>query len=81
MGIQLLIPLEKLTLFYESLVRFYELLETRTLSLKLNPGTVLFIDNWRILHGRTEFTGQRSLATGYFPRSDWQSRARVLGAL
>ena len=47
--------------------------------LKLRPGSVLFIDNWRVMHGRSAFTGKRMMTGCYLPRDDWLSKARVLG--
>ncbi len=46
---------------------------------KLTPGTTLFIDNWRVLHGRSAFSGERRVAGCYLPRDDWVGRARCLG--
>lgn len=47
--------------------------------IKLNPGTVLFIDNWRVMHGRESFTGQRHICGCYMTRDDVLSTARGLG--
>ncbi|KAL8578328.1 hypothetical protein ACOMHN_031702 [Nucella lapillus] len=49
--------------------------------IRLKPGMVLLVDNWRILHGRSSFTGPRVLCSSYLPRDDWTSRARVLGLM
>ncbi|XP_049807432.1 trimethyllysine dioxygenase, mitochondrial isoform X1 [Schistocerca nitens] len=49
--------------------------------IKLSPGLVLFIDNWRVLHGREAFSGYRKLTGCYIGRSDFLSKARVLGVL
>ncbi|KAM4696544.1 trimethyllysine dioxygenase, mitochondrial-like [Rhinophrynus dorsalis] len=46
---------------------------------KLNPGKVLFIDNWRVLHGRESFTGYRLLSGCYLPRDDVLNISRLLG--
>ncbi|XP_072231772.1 trimethyllysine dioxygenase, mitochondrial [Leuresthes tenuis] len=43
---------------------------------KLNPGKVIFIDNWRVLHGRESFTGLRQLCGCYLTRDDVLSTAR-----
>ena len=51
------------------------------LKMKLEPGTVLIIDNWRVLHGRTAFKGQRHMCGSYIARSDWISMARTMGLL
>jgi len=50
-------------------------------NLDLNPGTVLLLDNWRVTHSRTAYTGHRTLSGCYISRSDWTSRARCLGLL
>ncbi|KAM3912464.1 trimethyllysine dioxygenase, mitochondrial isoform 1-T5 [Leptodactylus fuscus] len=46
---------------------------------KLKPGTVLFVDNWRVLHGRESFTGYRQLCGCYLNRDDVLNTARYLG--
>lgn len=48
---------------------------------KLRPGTVLFIDNWRVLHGRCSFTGTRRLCGCYISRDAWIREARTHGLL
>ncbi|XP_036596431.1 trimethyllysine dioxygenase, mitochondrial [Trichosurus vulpecula] len=47
--------------------------------IKLKPGKALFIDNWRVLHGRESFTGYRQLCGCYLTRDDVLSTARFLG--
>lgn len=51
------------------------------LYIKLLPGTVLFIDNWRVLHGREAFTGHRMLSGCYLTRDDVLNAARGFGLL
>ncbi|CAG01566.1 unnamed protein product, partial [Tetraodon nigroviridis] len=46
---------------------------------KLTPGRVIFIDNWRVLHGREAFTGMRQLCGCYLTRDDVLSAARCFG--
>ncbi|VVC99716.1 unnamed protein product [Leptidea sinapis] len=46
--------------------------------IKLQPGTVVAIDNFRVLHGRAAFTGKRILCGSYVRRDDWTDKARVL---
>ncbi|QSZ35174.1 hypothetical protein DSL72_008041 [Monilinia vaccinii-corymbosi] len=41
---------------------------------QLVPGRALIFDNWRILHGRTAFTGKRRMCGGYINRDDYISR-------
>ena len=48
---------------------------------KLRPGMVLFVDNWRAMHGRSAYTGFRKVCGSYLPREDWLSKARVLNIL
>lgn len=48
---------------------------------KLSPGTVLIFDNWRIMHGRAQFTGKRALCGGYVSRTAFLSKARTLGII
>lgn len=45
----------------------------------LTPGKVIFIDNWRVLHGRESFTGLRQLCGCYLTREDILSTARCFG--
>ncbi|XP_069505070.1 trimethyllysine dioxygenase, mitochondrial-like [Ambystoma mexicanum] len=46
---------------------------------KLNPGLVVFVDNWRVLHGREAFNGYRQLCGCYLSRDDVLNAARLLG--
>ncbi|XP_075958731.1 trimethyllysine dioxygenase, mitochondrial [Anarhichas minor] len=46
---------------------------------KLAPGKVIFIDNWRVMHGRESFTGLRQLCGCYLTRDDVLSSARCFG--
>ncbi|XP_061659245.1 trimethyllysine dioxygenase, mitochondrial [Syngnathoides biaculeatus] len=46
---------------------------------KLTPGKVIFIDNWRVMHGREAFTGLRRLCGCYLSRDDVLSKARIFG--
>ncbi|CAH2091769.1 unnamed protein product [Euphydryas editha] len=45
---------------------------------KLKPGLVMVMDNFRVLHGRTGFSGKRVLCGSYVSRSDWLNKARTL---
>ena len=44
---------------------------------QLRPGRVLIFDNWRVLHGRSEFTGKRRICGGYINRDDWISKLKI----
>ncbi|CAM9146406.1 unnamed protein product, partial [Lampetra fluviatilis] len=48
---------------------------------QLQPGTVLLIDNWRVLHGREAFVGPRRVCGCYLPHDDLMDTARRLGLL
>nr|XP_006820168.1 PREDICTED: trimethyllysine dioxygenase, mitochondrial-like [Saccoglossus kowalevskii] len=45
---------------------------------KLRPGNVLLVDNWRVMHGRSSFTGYRHICGCYMPRDDLIGRFRTL---
>ena len=74
------VPLEKMEEFYSALETFTRIIEdpSNEVWIKLEPGTVLILDNWRILHGRSSFKGKRALFTSYVGRSDLKSVAKVL---
>ncbi|KAK4547531.1 hypothetical protein LTR36_000488 [Oleoguttula mirabilis] len=44
---------------------------------QLKPGRMLLFDNWRVLHGRSAFTGKRRMCGGYINRDDFVSRYRM----
>ena len=69
--------------FYRAYCQLTEVLwdPGRRRRLRLAPGTVLLIDNWRVLHGRAAFTGRRRMCGAYMARSDVLSRARSVGLL
>lgn len=46
---------------------------------KLEPGTVLIFDNWRVLHGRHAYDGKRTMTGCYVQRSEYMSVLRVSG--
>lgn len=48
---------------------------------KMSPGTVVLVDNWRVMHGRGAFTGFRLLSGCYLSRDEWTSQARMYGVL
>ena len=65
-------PHENMTLsnqlkFYNYYPRLIKMSKEDSLMKKisLQPGTVLLVNNWRILHGRTAFEGQRTLSGCY----------------
>lgn len=42
---------------------------------------VIFVDNWRVMHGRESFTGLRQICGCYLTRDDVLSSARSFGLL
>lgn len=36
------------------------------------------IDNWRVMHGRSAFTGARRMCGAYVGADDWRSRRSAL---
>ncbi len=74
------LPAARMTEFYRALVLFHRLINDPTyeISMRLRPGTVLFFDNWRTLHGRHSFEGHRHMCGAYVNMEDFQSKLRVL---
>jgi trimethyllysine dioxygenase len=66
--------------FYDALFMWNKLLKEKKNELwdSLNPGRVVTFDNWRVLHGRSSFTGHRRICGAYFPWDDYKSRARTV---
>lgn len=70
----------QLEAFYDALFLWNELLKKPENELwePLAPGRVVLFNNWRVLHGRSAFTGHRRICGAYFPWDDYKSRARTL---
>ena len=68
---------------YKALVTFGRLLDNpgAVLKFKLTPGRTLLVDNWRVLHGRTAFTGRREICGCYLPRDDWLHKAQQMALI
>lgn len=73
------IPSDQVQDFYIAYDRLTRIIEdpANEFWIPLTPGRVLFIDNWRVMHGRAEFTGLRTLFGCYLQRDEWISKARV----
>ena len=69
--------------FYQNYRILSEIVEDRenAMWIKLEPGTVLFIDNWRVMHGRSGFQGERTMTGCYVNRSDFLSRTKVFNLI
>lgn len=48
---------------------------------RLGVGEAMLFDNWRVLHGRCGYTGQRHMCGGYLNHEDFESRLRTLHTL
>jgi trimethyllysine dioxygenase len=66
-------------LFYDAIRKWNEILSRKDSELwtQLRPGRALIFDNWRVLHGRSAFSGHRRLCGGYINRDDYVSRLRL----
>jgi len=73
-------PSHNINEFYESYAHFVEILTREELYWEhyLQPGTVVIYNNWRMLHGRTSFTGKRFFGGCYISMSEFLSKARTL---
>lgn len=77
------LPPETLEAYYAARHAFYQLItgDELTLHLKLEPGQMLIIDNYRLLHGRNAFElaeGIRHMRQGYVDRDSTLGRLRIL---
>uniref|UniRef100_A0A914GTW3 Trimethyllysine dioxygenase, mitochondrial n=1 Tax=Globodera rostochiensis TaxID=31243 RepID=A0A914GTW3_GLORO len=69
---------ENTILFYEAYQRFAQFANdsAHKVMVNLRPGTVLFIDNFRVLHGRNAFQGERVMCGCYLNRDVLLAKAR-----
>lgn len=67
-------------LFYAALREWSRLLKSKDneLWIKLKPGKVAIMDNWRVLHGRGSFTGFRRMVGCYIGHDDYQSKYKTM---
>lgn len=74
------IPQSEVKRFYQSYQAFAReaLSPANEWQFKLNPGTVCIFDNWRLLHGRTTYTGKRQVVGCYVARNEFLSVARTM---
>jgi trimethyllysine dioxygenase len=74
-----LLGADEMVAFYDALRRFDELTNDRSLQWRhvLAPGEAMLFDNWRVLHGRTAYTGERTMCGGYVNHEDFESRLRL----
>lgn len=64
--------------WYKAARKWNEILRRKSTEywFQLKPGNLLVFDNWRVLHGRSAFTGVRRICGGYINRDDFISRWR-----
>jgi trimethyllysine dioxygenase len=76
------LPDAEMSAFYRALKAFDRLANSARLQWRhpLRPGEVLLFDNWRVLHGRAAYRGERRLCGAYLNREDFESRLRLLRA-
>jgi trimethyllysine dioxygenase len=77
-----LLPAPDMDLFYDALRAFEALANDHRLQWRrVNPpGEAMLFDNWRVLHGRTAYTGHRHLCGAYINHEDYESRLRLADA-
>jgi trimethyllysine dioxygenase len=74
------LPDAEMLAFYRALKAFEALANSERLQWRhpLRPGEVVLFDNWRTLHGRAAYRGERRLCGAYLNREDFESRLRLL---
>lgn len=74
------LPVNEVEKWYDAARKFDALLKKKENEYweQLTPGRVLIFDNWRVLHGRSKFTGKRRICGGYINRDDWISKYKML---
>ncbi|XP_073822493.1 trimethyllysine hydroxylase [Musca autumnalis] len=77
------IPQSEMMEFYEAFCEFLEIVQSpdNQWRFKLYPGTIVIFDNWRVYHGRYSYTGNRTMTGCYIQRTDFLSKARILGII
>jgi trimethyllysine dioxygenase len=74
-----LLPHDEMTAVYEALTTFDRMANDPASQWRhvLRPGEALLFDNWRVLHGRTAYTGVRRMCGAYLNHEDVESRLRL----
>uniref|UniRef100_A0AC34QG30 Trimethyllysine dioxygenase, mitochondrial n=1 Tax=Panagrolaimus sp. JU765 TaxID=591449 RepID=A0AC34QG30_9BILA len=70
----------KIIAFYEAYEAFSQFIHKpeNAVQISLQPGTVIFVDNYRILHARTAFQGPRKMCGCYLSRDNFLAKARTV---
>ena len=76
-------PIKDVNHFYSAVKKMADLTQSREnqLLLTLRPGLVVFIDNWRVMHGRTEFVGKRVLTGCYMDSDEFNHACRKFNVI
>lgn len=74
---------EKINSYYRALKKYADLTQSSAnqLMMQLSPGTIIMIDNWRVLHGRTEFFGKRVVNGCYLDNDEFNHASRKHGVI
>lgn len=73
---------ERMIMWYRAARVWQELLASPEFQfeVQLQPGMPVIFDNWRILHGRRAFEGQRRVCGGYIGMDEFLARSRMVNA-
>jgi len=71
-------PMEEMDAWYAAARQWAGILRKREYWDQLRPGKPLIFDNWRVLHGRSAFTGNRRMCGGYINRDDFISKFKLI---
>ncbi|KAK9476009.1 hypothetical protein V1514DRAFT_338211 [Lipomyces japonicus] len=65
--------------FYDAIRKWHAIITRPEIEyrFKLKPGMPMIFDNWRVMHGRAAFTGERRLCGAYVNMDDFISRLRL----
>ena len=74
-----LLPADDMARLYNALRAFDNLANSTAMQWRqvLRPGEALLFDNWRALHGRYAYTGNRTMCGAYLNHEDFESRLRT----
>jgi trimethyllysine dioxygenase len=72
---------DDMVLFYDAIRAFDQIANDRSMQWRhtLAPGEAMLFDNWHALHGRTAYTGKRTMCGAYLNHEDFESRLRTVG--
>ena len=73
------LPNNKINDFYNAIRAFDKLANAKEMQWRqiLKPGQLLIFNNWRVLHGRSEFSGKRKMSGCYINKEDFESVCRM----